>query len=37
MPIQKKFPSSPYEVLEPDLRWVPDGQRTLESDNAKLI
>lgn len=37
MPIQKEFPTSPHEVLEPDLRWVPDGQRTLDKNNANLI
>lgn len=35
MPLPKNFPKSPYEILDPDQRWVPD-QKTLD-ENYKLI
>ena len=37
MPIHPNFPISPYEIINPEYRWLPDGQRTLENVDAKLI
>lgn len=35
MPLPKDFPTSPYEILDPNQRWTPD-QKTLDED-YKLI
>jgi type III restriction enzyme len=37
MPIHEKFPKSPYEIADPDFRWVPDENLLREKKYDELI
>lgn len=37
MALHPKFPKSPYEILNPDLRWFPADEALREKDYGKLL
>jgi len=37
MAIHPSFPTSPYEILEPDLRWFPADEALRESSYDRLL
>ena len=37
MPLHPNFPSSPYEIISPELRWLPDAEATRVSKTHELM
>lgn len=37
MALHSKFPKSPYEILDPEVRWFPAGEETRSEDYWKLL
>ena len=37
MALHPDFPDSPYEIIDPSVRWLPDNQTLRDTDYGKLL